>query len=218
VAAAKPFVAAACLALLVTASALADSPTVRITAADQAKATAALLRRSDLGMGWLGGPVKPSPITPPDCPGFSPKESDLVVSGHAHAIYVFRQGGVELDQDVQVLTNDAAVRTDFDRSISPQLARCLAYQLGRVPGVSEVSVIRIPFPPVGTVSAAYRAEMVVTRHGHSIHWITDYVFFGQGRTEYELTVVAPAETSDQLSRFEVELAQSLLRRAGAEPA
>jgi len=217
VAAAKPLVAAF-LALLWTATALADRPTVKISNADQARATSALLRRSDLGMGWVGGPVKPTPLTPPDCPGFSPKESDLVVSGHADAIFIFRQLGVELDQDVQVLANDAAVQTDFDRSVSPQLGRCLAYQLGRVPAVTDVSVTRVPFPPVGTVSAVYRADMVVTRHGHSVHWITDYVFFGEGRTEYELTVVAPAGTGDQLARFEAELAQILVHRAGAEPA
>ena len=219
--AAKPLLAAALIGLVSTSTALAaivDAPTVRITPADQAKARAALLRTTDFGAGWGGGPIKTSQLSPPNCPGFDPKESDLVVTGHADAIFIFRQLGVELDQDVQVLANEAAVQTDFDRSVSPQLGRCLAYQLARVPAVTDVSITRIPFPPVGTVSAVYRADMVVSRHGHSVHWITDYVFFGEGRTEYELTVVAPAGTGDQLARFEAELAQILVHRAGAEPA
>ena len=36
--------------------------------------------------------------------------------------------------------------------------------------------------------------------------------------EYEFTVIAPAGARDQLARFELGLAQILLRRAGAEPA
>ena len=43
--------------------------------------------------------------------------------------------------------------------------------------------------------------------------VSDYVFFGDGRTEYEFTVIAPPESRDQLTRFELGLAQILLRRA-----
>ncbi len=73
------------LALVCAAAALADNPTVRINAADQAKADASLLRLKDFGVGWAGGPKTPSKLTAPSCPGFNPKESDLVVSGHAEA-------------------------------------------------------------------------------------------------------------------------------------
>jgi len=219
VATAKYLVAASLCGLIITAHALGDAPTVRISSADQSRATSALLRRSDLGAGWLGGRVKTSPLTPPDCPGFSPKESDLVVTGHADARYTFRQLGVELDQDVQVMANASAVQTDFDRTISPQLARCLAYQLNHLAGVSNVSVTRIPFPPTGTVSALYRAEITVKTSKGLGKLVSDYVFFGQGRMEFEFTVIAPADTGDQLARFEAGLAQILLRRAGgAQPA
>jgi hypothetical protein len=191
---------------------------VRISSADQAKAAAALLRRSDLGMGWGGGQTQTSSLTPPDSPGFRPKESDLVVTGHADARFQFQQGVVELDQDVEVLASERAVRTDFSRSISPQLATCLAYQLKHISGVVSASVSRIQFPPLGSVSAVYRAELTVkTKHGVA-RAVIDYVFFGHGRVEYEFTVRAPAETRDQLGRFEVGLAQILLQRAEVAPA
>ncbi len=216
--AAKSLVAAALLGLILTASALGDAPTVKISSADQARAVAALLRLEDLGAGWMGGQVKASPLTPPNCPGFNPKESDLVVTGHADARYLFRQLGVELDQDVQVLANEGAVQTDFSRTISAALGRCLEWQLGNLSGVVSVSVARIPFPPVGTVSAVYRAELTVKGAKGIARLVSDYVFFGRGRVEYEFTVIAPAATRDQLSRFELGLAQILVRRAGAPSA
>jgi hypothetical protein len=218
VATAKPFVVTILVALAVTGSALADAPSVKLTSADQARAKAALLRRSDLGMGWAGGQTKPDPLTPPDCPGFSPKESDLVVTGHADAVFKFGQLGVELDQDVQVLATESAVETDFARTISPGLGRCLAYQLKQLAGVSGVTVTKVAFPQVGSVSAAYRATLSIKTARGVARLVSDYVFFAQGRMEYEFTVIAPASTRDQLTRFETGLAQILLRRAGAQPA
>jgi hypothetical protein len=218
VVAAKPLLAAALIGLVSTSTALAaivDAPTVRITPADQAKARAALLRRTDLGAGWLGGAIKTSPLSPPNCPGFDPKESDLVVTGHADARYTYKQGGLELDQDVQVMKDEAAVQTDFARSISPKLAKCLAYQLAKLKNVVGVRVARLPFPPTGVVSAVYRAVIDLRTPSGRGRLLSDYVFFGQGRTEYEFTVIAPLGAADQLAQFEHVLAQTLLRRAAS---
>ena len=207
--AAKPLLAAALIGLVSTSTALAaivDAPTVRITPADQAKARAALQRRTDFGAGWVGGPIKTSQLSPPNCPGFDPKESDLVVTGHADARY--RTTGIELDQDVQVMKDAAAVQTDFARSISPKLAKCLAYQLGKLKNVVGVRVERLPFPPTGDVSAAYRAEIDLQTPKGRGTLLSDYVFFGKGRVENEFTVIAPVGARDQL-------AQGLLRRAAS---
>ena len=214
--AAKPLLAAALIGLVSTSTALAaivDAPTVRITPADQAKARAALLRRTDFGAGWVGGPIKTSQLSPPNCPGFDPKESDLVVTGHADARY--RTTGIELDQDVQVMKDAAAVQTDFARSISPKLAKCLAYQLGKLKNVVGVRVERLPFPPTGDVSAVYRAVIDLQTPSGRGTLLSDYVFFGQGRTEYEFTVIAPPGAQDQLAQFEHVLALTLLRRAAS---
>ena len=65
------------------------------------------------------------------------------------------------DQDVQVLSDAASVQTDFSRSISPKLSKCLAYQLEKLQNVTGVDVKRVPFPAIGTVSAVYRAVVDV---------------------------------------------------------
>ena len=217
-AAAKPLVAAALVSLACVTTALADAPAVKISAADQAKAVAGLLTRSDLGSGWVGGMIAPSPLTPPSCPGFNPKESDLTVTGHADARFTFAAGGVELDQDVQVLASTADVDKDFQRTISPQLGQCLAHQLAHLSKVVAVTVRRVPFPPTGTVSAVYRAFVEVRSGKSQGTLLSDYVFFGEGRVEYEFTIIAPVGTGSQLPRFELELAQILLKRAGVVPA
>lgn len=216
--AAKSLVAAALASLVCATAALADAPSVKISKADQAKAVAALLKTSDLGAGWAGGTIAPSSLTPPNCPGFNPKESDLTVTGHADARFTFAAGGVELDQDVQVLVSPADVAKDFHRTISPQLGQCLAHQLAQLSKVAGVTVTRVPFPPTGTVSAVYRA-LVAVRSGKSQgRLLSDYVFFGEGRVEYEFTIIAPVGTGSQLPRFELGLAQILLKRAGVLPA
>jgi len=221
VVAAKPLLAAALTGLVWTSAALAalvDAPTVKLTSADQSKARAALLRPTDFGAGWLGGPIKTSPLSPPNCPGFDPKESDLVVTGHADARYTFKGVvAVELDQDVQVLRSEQDVHSDFARTISPKLAKCLSYQLGGLKNVVGVKVTRVPFPPTGAVSAVYRAEIHVHTPKGIATFLSDYVFFGAGRLEYEFTVIAPMEFRDQLAQFEVGLAQIVLRRSGAAP-
>jgi hypothetical protein len=215
VVAAQSLLATALIALATSAAAVAASPAVRIQSADQAKAVAALLRRSDFGTGWQGGEIGASALDPPSCPGFDPDEADLVVSGHADARFTFAPGDVVLDQDVEVLASAAAVRRDFARTISPKLPPCLAYQLQRAPDVVSASVAETPFPPTGNESAAFRATVVV----RSLHLkgtlLSDFVFFAAGPVEYSFNVTAPVGARNQLERFEHALAQILLKRAGA---
>jgi hypothetical protein len=213
VVAAKSLVAAALLALAVATAALADAPTVKIKPADQDRASAALLKLNDFGAGWAGGATKASKLTAPKCPGFDPKESDLVVTGHAEARFVYRRGGVSFGQDVQVLRNEEDVRTDFARTIRPRLASCIAYQLRKSPNVTAVSVEKIPFPKVGTVSAAYRATLLVKDGKRTLKLYDDYVFFGTGRYEHALNVIAPFVVGDQLVSFESAMARILVKRA-----
>jgi hypothetical protein len=216
VVAARIFVASALLALACAGAALADNPTLRINAADKAKATASLLTLKDFGVGWTGGPKTPSKLTAPSCPGFNPKESDLVVTGHAEARFTYARGLVIFDQDSQVLESANAVKTDFARSVQPKLADCLAYELksSSKGSVLSVSVRKLVLPPVGNISAAYRATMVIkTTTGRTAKWVSDFVFVGQGRFEFTINVVAPASESDQLGPFETAMAQILVKRA-----
>jgi hypothetical protein len=217
VVAAKALLAGTVLALACAASALADNPTVRISKADQAKAEQALLRLADFGVGWSGGAKKPSKLTAPNCPGFNPKESDLTVTGHAEARFTYARGGVIFDQDTQVLESAQAVTTDFARTMRPKLTDCLAHQL-KASGngeVVKVEVQKLDFPRVGNVSAAYRATITLHAHGHDAKVVSDFVFFGQGRFEFSLNVVAPAFEAAQLVPFEQAMVQKLVSRSAS---
>jgi hypothetical protein len=219
VVAARIFVASALLALACTDAALADNPTIKINPADQAKAKASLLRLKDFGLGWAGGPkTPPSKLTAPGCPGFNPKESDLVVTGHAEArfTYTSTSGKVILDQDSQVLASADAVKTDFARSIQPKLADCLAYpwKSTKTTKVVSVAVRQLGLPRIGNVSAAYRVTVVIkTSTGLTERIVSDSLFVGQGRFEFAINVLAPATAGDQLVPFETMMAQILVKRA-----
>ena len=204
------------LALACTGAALADNPTVKINTADQAKADASLIRLKDFGVGWTGGPTTPSKLTAPSCPGFNPKESDLVVSGHSEARFTYKSGGVIFDQDSQVLASSDAVKTDFARTITPKLADCLAYQWksSKSAKVVSVHVRALGLPRIGNISAAYRATVVIqTPTARTVTIVSDYVFFGQGRFEFSINVEAPSVEGDQLAPFETAMAQVLVKRA-----
>jgi len=206
------------LALACTGAALADNPTVKINAADQAKADASLVTLKDFGVGWTGGPKTPSKLAAPSCPGFNPKESDLVVTGHAEARFTYSRGGVIFDQDSQVLVTPAAVKTDFSRTIQPKLADCLAYQLKSSSrgSVLSVSVHKLALPAVGAISAAYRATLMIkTATAGTAKIVSDFVFFGQGRYEFSINVVAPASEGGQLVPFETAMAKILVKRVPA---
>jgi hypothetical protein len=212
---AQPLLAAVVVALVAAGIALADDPTVKINPADQAKATAQLLKKSDLGSSWTGGPRKPDKLQAPSCPGFNPKESDLIVTGHADAS--FKNQGIQVEHDVQVMQKASFVKTDFQRSVKPQLAACLGhlFEQSAGPDTKLVSSARVAFPRVGVVSALYRITASVTSGGQTVRVLIDSVFFGQSRTEYSLTVVAPEAAKSQLVPFETRLARLLVGRTKA---
>jgi hypothetical protein len=215
VAAVKALLATALLTLVCAAPAFADNPTVRISKGDQAKAVAALLRLRDFGAGWAGGPQKPSKLTAPNCPGYDPKESDLTVTGHAQARFTYSPGGVIFEQDTQVLESQQAVATDFRRTVTSKLPGCLEYEL-KASGKGEVQTVQVnqlSFPHVGNVTAAYRAYVDVHTAGHQAKIVSDFIFFGVGRLEYTLNIVAPAIEGSQLSAFEQAMVQILVARA-----
>jgi hypothetical protein len=218
---AKSLLAGIVLALAFAAAAAADDPTVRITRADQLKAEAALLKLKDFGVGWTGGKRTPSKLTAPKCPGFDPKESDLTVTGHAEARFTYARGSVVFDQDNQVLESEKAVKTDFARVIQPKLKDCLAYELKQSGKGQIISVVvrELPFPRLGTQSAAYRGTMVLRAGGgRKVTFVSDFIFIGQGRYEYSLNVVAPAVLGGELASFEQSIAQKVVRKAGANVA
>jgi hypothetical protein len=224
---AKSFVATGLLAailgalflgtLLVAATATAgssDRPTMRINGPDQARASSAVLRPRDFPLGWRGGRTRPEPLEGPQCPGFEPKQADLVVTGRAAATFTNGRGGVEISQESQVLESVAAVKTDFARTVTPRLAACLEYQYRRDPNILGVSVQRLDFPRIGTYTAAFRATLLVRSSGKPAKVLSDFVFVGNGRMEYSLNLVAPARFEPQLPAFAEDILRILVKRGG----
>jgi hypothetical protein len=207
--------AALLVSLVAAPFALADDPTVRIDPQDQVSAKRALLRATDFGPGWRGGATKATKPTGPDCPGFDPKASDLVITGHAEASFDNPRAQVQVSVDVQLLDSPESVRLDFTRTIRPKLADCLASIVRRSTNhPASVHVERLDVPTVGSVSAHYRATVALSVSGKVVKAVSDFFFVGHGRMEYSLNVAAPARFLPQLVPFELDIARLLVRRSG----
>jgi hypothetical protein len=192
VALAKPLVAAGAALVLVSAASAAG-PIVRKNAADDAVARAAVVKRADLGgSGWKGGVkavAKPDPIS---CPGFSPKQSDLVVTGAAASEW--QNQGTDVSSEADVLQTAAMVRLDWSRTIRPGLLKCLAGAFTGSGGgttVTPVSTQKIAFPQVAPMTAAYRVVAKVTQSGQTVRVVSDVILLGKGRSEASITFVGP---------------------------
>src|SRR5579872_951554 len=100
-------------ALVCAGSALADREQVIPTAAGQKAARAAVIRRTDLveGRRWAGSSKRPTLGWGTSCPGFQPRQSDLVVVGAAETVW--KRGGVEHDSEAQVLKTRRMLTLDW---------------------------------------------------------------------------------------------------------
>jgi len=204
--------------LVLAASAAASGPgkqKIELNAADQAAARRVVLRRNDLGPGWTGGRVKPDLTSQVSCASYHPKVSDLVVTGAAES--QFRSTGLVLANEVEVFRTAAMVDRDWRRSIVPAAVPCLRRTLTKGLGTQAkvLSFGRIPFPKVGTHSAAFRGIVAVSALGQTVRVLLDIVLVGKGRTEISLDATAPAATARAVSSTERRLARTLAARARA---
>ena len=209
---------AAATVLVVVGGATAADPgkqKIELNAADQAAARAVVLRRSDLGAGWTGGRVKPDLTSQVSCASYHPKVSDLVVTGAAES--QFRGTGLVLANEVEVFRTAAMVDRDWRRSIVPAAVPCLRRTLTKGLGTQAkvLSFGRIPFPQVGTHSAAFRGIVVVSALGQTVRVLLDIVLVGRGRTEISLDATAPASGARAVSAAERRLVRKLAARARA---
>jgi hypothetical protein len=208
---------AAGVAASAPSSAASDRPRIRFNPVDQAAARAAVLRRADFGTtGWTGGAVKPDVSSTLSCPGYTPKQSDLVVTGAAEAH--FRHTGLQLQSIAQVMKTRSMVARDWKRSIvDPRAFGCIRHMLtkGLLSNERLVSFRRVAFPRLATYTAAFRALIAVRANGQRVLVLADVVVFGRSRTELTLTVAAPASVRSSISRAEVRIARGLLARVRA---
>jgi hypothetical protein len=210
----------AAVALGVSSGAMAsssDRARVSFTAADLAAARAAVLHRADLGTpGWTGGAKKPNLTSTMRCPGYAPRQSDLVVTGAAEADY--HHSGLELQSAAQVLKTRTMVALDWRRTVTaPKAFACVRTTLAKsLPaGQRLVSFQKQPFPKLAQYTAAYRALIDVSAGGQHVVVVADIVLVGRSRTELSLSVEAPAAARSSLPAAELHLAKALLARARA---
>jgi hypothetical protein len=189
---------------------------VRLNRADQAAARAAVLRRGDLGSGWTGGPRTAPPPATVNCPGYQPKQSDLVRTGAAEAR--FQHTSLVLQTDAQVLKTRAMVARDWRRSVvDSRASACLRHMLSKQLPSSErlISFGKRAFPRVARYAAAYRMLVRVHAQGQTFLVVVDIVAVGRSRTELTLTMSAPASARKALPAAEARVARVLLARVSA---
>lgn len=199
------------------ASAPPSKEQVRFTAADQAAARAAVLRLTDLGSsGWQGGRLKPDVGSGLTCRGYSPKQSDLVLTGAAETAW--HRPGLQVRSVAQVLKTRAMVARDWSRTVTdPRAVACLrgAVTKGLTSSERLVSFRRLPFPRLATFATAYRAIVEVSAGGASARVLVDLVLVGRSRTELTLLLAAPAAAGASIAAADVRLARRLLTRVRA---
>lgn len=198
------------------ASAPPNKAQIRLNAADQAAARAAVLRRGDLGPGWAGGATKPDLTSTFSCPGYKPKQSDLVLTGAAETD--FRHPGLQLRSSAQVLKTRSMVARDWKRTVvDPRAFPCTRHLLTKQLTSNErlVSLRKLAFPRLARYAAAYRVLITVRTQGHKVLVLVDIVLVGRSRTELTLTVTGPAAARTSISQAEVRLARGLLARVRA---
>jgi len=211
----------AAVALGISSGAMAsssDKALVSFTASDLAAARAAVLHRADLGTvgGWTGGVKKPNLKATLSCPGYAPKQSDLVLTGAAEADY--HHSGLELQSAAQVMKTRSMVALDWRRTVtSPKAFPCVRSTLAKSLPAGErlVSFQKQPFPKLAQYTAAYRALIQISAGGQHALVVADIVLVGRSRTEISLSVEAPAAARSTLPAAEVRLARALLARARA---
>jgi hypothetical protein len=210
--------AAGLAALVLAASAAADHPTLRLTAADNAAAKAAVVQRADLGTTatWSGGATTPQ-FSGLQCANYQAKQSDLVVTGAAATTW--KSGGLlEFDTQTNVLETAHMVALDWQRTVvAPQVVPCLKAELAKQLGSSGrvVSFGLVSFPKIATYARAYRAVIRAGSGTQALSLMVDAVLVGKGRTEISLVTTAPYADTKSVAAAELRLARLLAARARA---
>jgi len=185
---------------------------IAYTAVGQAKAKAEILRRLDLGQGWSGGTRKPDVSSALPC-SYKPKQDDLVLIGAAESDW--REPGLEVDSEAQVLRTADMVRRDWRRTIlAPQVVPCLRHGFQKSLGTSGtlVSFGRTAFPHVAQLTQGFRAVIKVTQGSSSVPVEIDVLALGAGRNEITLTLTGLVAVRKGLHTAELRLARTLTSR------
>jgi hypothetical protein len=160
----------------VTAASSADADKLQrqLTPAGQAIARAAVIHKSDLGPTWTGS-IKKSEDTDDgtECPGYEPKESDLILIGSASSNWQKSSPFMSFVSESEVLKTPAMARLDWNRTFGPRakFEACLRSRTAKEFRLKsdQVRVGVLPFFPY---RAAIRAKAEIISYGVSFVYLT----------------------------------------------
>lgn len=187
-------------------------PKKQIRPADQAKARAMLVRKSDLGPGVIPQPTN-TPDTHLTCEGLD--ESDLTVTGEAESP-TWAHGVGFVASVVNVYATVADANASWARGTRGAGTRCLRDQLAdefATQGVALESLRNVAFPRLAERTVAYRVTLSGTVQGTTVRVVIDLVILKHSRAQAALyfgSAFAPAAKAD-----EVALARVTARRMAA---
>jgi hypothetical protein len=161
-------------------------PQKRLTKADQAKARAIALRRSDFPARWVAKPNTNASQDNPRCSNYNPDQSDLIETGDVDSPDFTRADGSFVSSSVGVFKTAAMAKTSYARVARPQLASCIGelFTKGAAPATVELlHVGAMPFRRLGDRSNAYRLTANVILQGMTIPVAIDIAAFNRGRVD-----------------------------------
>lgn len=190
------------LVLLLSGAALAarGDPQKRITPADQKRAKAMLLRKSDFGPTFRTVALPPIGSDNFDFYCAALDESDLVVTGEARSA-AFAGAFETYNSASQIYSTAAAARTSWRRGTSKAGLQCAVQafrKLSQRERVAFVSYRKIAFPSVAPRTVAFRWISTANR----VRIYADIVLLMRGRAHvvaYFVSPVAPIDRVQQVS-------------------
>jgi hypothetical protein len=207
-------------ALAITGAALADplDPKVAYTSADQARAKAAVLQQSDLGIGWVNNSSTEAPsLKAPICPSLRPNYSKLTITGHAESVFDNGNGGYQVTSDAEVWKTASQAAQHMNALLKPALPTCIRYSLLKSVGGASNITLRDPKPRFlgkigGSVPVSYRVPVAIKDGSKTLILNADYIFLRKGRMEVYINVIAPSDDEASLLAFEKRVARTLAAR------
>ena len=167
-----------------SAAALAAAST--LTKADTALAGAALLKRSDLGPGWVTAAAAPARVAPLTCSQYSPSVSGAVLTGKAQSP-TFRgdSGGPFISSFSYVYRTTAQAATLWGRVVTARLLTCVAAGFTGQSGHGIKFTIDgrhlLSLPPIAAQRRGYRVIGTVTGTDQQFGAYSDELVLRRGR-------------------------------------
>ena len=198
--------------LVVSASALAahQDPQKRLTKADNVRARALLVKRTDLPTGF-GPQLSAGPDPHVGCSP-SVSESDLTITGDAEGPQL-ALGVVFVSSAARIYESVADASASWRRSTSAAGTKCATQLLSREfakQGVGLVSLRKISFPRVSERSAAYRVELSAMTSQGTVPVYVDIVALLRSRGQ--ATVIVGSALVPPQRTEELRLARIVTRR------